>query len=434
MRVVKVTCCGLSDENMSTNCSTNDYTGKSSHSRQVVVVMWPRLGPYHVSRLESAARLFEACGAKIIAIEISRTDSVYQWDVVGKTCGFKRITLFQDVNYNDLAQRAIRKSLNSALQQIRPDAIAICGFVLVESREAIIWCRQNRRAVVLMSDSNMIDYKRIFWKEYIKSQLIRLCDAALVAAQPQAEYIAKLGIHRENIYFGYDTVDNDYFATQADEVRVQESKIRANLGLQEPFILSVARFIPEKNLLAAVQAYAQYVKQQGQYAWRWVLCGEGPLKKEILARRKSLGLEKYILLPGFVQYDRLPQYYGLAEFFWQQSVKDCFPLSVNEAMASGLPVAVSNRCGNATTFVKQGENGWVFNADSIEEMTQVLIRMHSLSNEQRTTMGKQSRKIIADWGPQRFADGLWDATQVAITNVQKRRNSPSYLDLALLGI
>jgi 1,2-diacylglycerol 3-alpha-glucosyltransferase len=373
-----------------------------------VAVLFHRLGPYHRVRLEAAACLGEVWG-----IEGSGVDTVYAWDKVAPGSRFRHVTLFPAADSGRVPGRTVRRAVIHALDRIEPAAVAIPGWQDPLALGALQWALRSRRPAILMSDSNEADYDRVWWREYAKGIVVRCCSAALVAAQPQAAYVVKLGMPIESVFFGYDVVDNDYFAAQADSVGRNSAELRQSLGLERPFILTVARFIPEKNLLSAVRAYASYVAQAGETAWDWVLCGDGPLKQEIVLLCGELGIENHVKMPGFIQYDRLPAYYGLASLFWQPSIKDCFPLAINEAMAAGLPVAISWRCGNASTFVDEGRNGWTFDPESGKEMTSVLLRVHGLADAQRREMACRSREIIAAWSPQRFVGGLDGAIRKA---------------------
>jgi hypothetical protein len=55
--------------------------------------------------------------------------------------------------------------------------------------------------------------------KWIKRQIIRQFDAALVGGTPHKRYFAGLGIPEDKIFTGYDAVDNDFFASRANEVR-----------------------------------------------------------------------------------------------------------------------------------------------------------------------------------------------------------------------
>ncbi len=397
-----------------------------------VAVMWPRLGPYHMARLAAAFEAFQRRSCEVVAVETATNKTTCPWDVIDEPLPFDRQTLFPQVEYEDLPARNIRDATVRWLKSADPDVIAACGWAFAEAQAAIAWGRQEGRAIVLMSDSNKSDYKRVPWKEYVKGRIVKLCDAALVAARPQAEYVAKLGMPHANIFLGYDAVDNDYFQSQADAARRQERQIRKQIRLPDPFLLTVARFTPEKNLLPALQAYSDYVRRRGASAWKWVLCGNGPLEEDIRKLSNQLGLDSHVKLPGVVRYAQLPWYYGVAECFWLPSIKDCFPLVVNEAMASGLPILISTRCGNSSILLEEGGNGWTFDPGSVEAMTDVLLRTNALSHQQRGAMGLRSREIISHWGPEQFAEGLWNALQVAMRRARDRQRGLSWVDRLIL--
>jgi glycosyltransferase involved in cell wall biosynthesis len=117
-------------------------------------------------------------------------------------------------------------------------------------------------------------------------------------------------------------------------------------------------------------------------------------------------------MPGFKQYEELPHYYAHAGAFIHASTTEQWGLVVNEAMASGLPVLVSNRCGCAADLVKEGENGWTFDPRNEEQMADGMRRI-SADDEVRFAMGSRSREIIRRWGPDRFAAGLSDAVNAS---------------------
>ena len=121
-----------------------------------------------------------------------------------------------------------------------------------------------------------------------------------------------------------------------------------------------------------------------------------------------------VVLPGFRQYDELPAFYGLAGAFVHASTTEQWGLVVNEAMAAGLPVIVSGRCGCAPDLVRNGVNGFTFDPEDVEELAGLMQRMAAMRDGQRVAMARAGQRIIADWGPQRFADGLLQAVRAAL--------------------
>jgi glycosyltransferase involved in cell wall biosynthesis len=106
-------------------------------------------------------------------------------------------------------------------------------------------------------------------------------------------------------------------------------------------------------------------------------------------------------------------------------------LVVNEAMASGLPVIVSNRCGCAADLVQCGANGMTFNPSDVNELADCMVQMSRLSRRERDTMGARSREIIGEWTPTRFGASLLAAAKKAIDAGPTR---PTLLDQAVLQL
>src|SRR5206468_501416 len=100
--------------------------------------------------------------------------------------------------------------------------------------------------------------------------------------------------------------------------------------------------------------YARYRMAAGPGAWSLVVLGDGVLRGDLEQLRTELNLGDHVLFPGFKQYDELPAYYGLATAFIHASMVEPWGLVVNEAMAAGLPVLVSARCGCAWDLVEEG--------------------------------------------------------------------------------
>jgi glycosyltransferase involved in cell wall biosynthesis len=127
---------------------------------------------------------------------------------------------------------------------------------------------------------------------------------------------------------------------------------------------------------------------------------------------EALHLRDHILLPGFRQYEELPVYYALAGCYIQASTAEPWGLTVNEAMASGLPVLVSNVCGCAKDLLREAENGFALDPFDIADMAQKMLRVSGAGCD-REAMGRMSRRIISSWGCDCFGENLWKAAERA---------------------
>jgi glycosyltransferase involved in cell wall biosynthesis len=397
-----------------------------------VAVLFHRLGPYHHARLRAAGRVLATN-----AIELSGADECYAWDKIHGSEGFERATLFEGADSHTRPEGEVRRAVESALNACRPAGVAINGWSDPAALGALQWCLQAGTPAIVMSESTEWDGRRRPWLEWVKSRIVRLCSAGLAGGKPHADYLAKLGMPPGRIFTGYDVVDNDYFAAGAARARGQLAEIRNRHKLPESYFLASARFVEKKNLPGLIEAYGRYrelasggrkSKPGSDRLWHLVLLGDGQLKPVILERIAALGLAGCVHLPGFVQYPELPAYYGLAGAFIHASTTEQWGLVVNEAMASDLPVLVSQRCGCAQDLVQQGVNGFTFDPFDIEAMARV---MHQLteSPDRLSAMGQASGRLIKDWGPERFGENLGRAMDASMDSP---RPPASRFDVALL--
>jgi glycosyltransferase involved in cell wall biosynthesis len=381
-----------------------------------LAVLVERLGPYHASRFQALSRRLGP--GQLAPIEVAGQSRRYAWD--GVTFGGVRVTrLFPEADYPDLGARKIGKAVQAALDALAPESVAVNGWGFPEARAAVGWARARGRAVVLMSDSQERDARRTWLKERAKRVVVGRCDSALVAGQRHAAYAAKLGMPASGIVLGYDVVDNEHFARGAAVAREHAHELRVRLGLPDRYWLLCARFVPKKNLGTALEAFANYQRELGSQAWGLVLLGDGPLRGELAARTASLGLAGRIVMPGFVQYPDLPQYYGLASAFVLPSLVEQWGLVVNEAMAASLPVLVSTACGCAPDLVQEGVNGFTFEPSDPGRLALLMARLSQSGD--LPAMGEASRERIAAWTPETFAENMERAVQLALARAAERK-------------
>jgi glycosyltransferase involved in cell wall biosynthesis len=436
------------NESSSSSASLNGKSEMFNGENRKVAVLFHRLGPYHFARLRAAGRLLP-----IVAIESSGVDETYAWDVVTGADHFERVTLFDRADAQQLPAAEVAGRVRLALDKVQPAVVVVPGWADNAALGALRWCVQNHIPAVVMSDSTAWDERRASWKEWVKSHIVKMCAAGLVAGTPHKDYIVQLGMPAERVFLGYDAVDNEYFSKGAEEVRSprkvaeqqrgeQSSVVRSQHGLPENYFLASARFVEKKNLPRLIEAYARYrtlcedqrlqttdhlssvvrcplSSSPPSVPWSLVLLGDGPLRETLNSQLSTLNLHGHVLLPGFKQYGELPAYYGLAKAFIHASTTEQWGLVVNEAMASGLPVLVSNRCGCAQDLVREGVNGFNFDPYNVEQLAQLMLKLSTL-NSQLSALGSASREIISQWGPERFARGLHDAAETALKNPRPR--------------
>jgi 1,2-diacylglycerol 3-alpha-glucosyltransferase len=384
-----------------------------------IAVIVANLGPYHRARLQASA---EVC--HLTAVQVFARSSEYAWQTEIRPRGYKVITLFKDDTDPVPGMGELDRRMNQALDECRPQIVFIPGWSGRAAFSALGWSVRRGIPAVAMSDSTAWDERRVGWKEWIKKRIVRLFSAALVAGNPQRDYLVQLGFPRERIFLGYDAVDNDYFRQKADEIRAPGSEVGMRYALPKNYFLASARFMEKKNLPRLLRAYARYRADSGEPGsdaeepfnsepWSLVLLGDGPLQTEICRLISELALDGSVQIPGFRPYSELPLYYALAGAFIHASVSEQWGLVVNEAMASRLPVLVSDLCGCASDLVQEGCNGFLFDPYDVDGCAGLMRRISRMPLAVRNEMGRESGLIIAEWGLDCFVRGFDQAARQA---------------------
>jgi glycosyltransferase involved in cell wall biosynthesis len=354
---------------------------------------------------------------EVVGVEARKRSLTYDWERIS-TPDDLRIIRLKESDERRLAWSAVISVLDCELLPLEPDIVAVPGWSGVAAIATLAWAAHHGIPALVMSESNSHDFRRSQFMESIKRYFIRSFAAGLVGGPGQKAYLIELGLSADAISLGYDAVDNAYFANGADAVRQREIMPgNCKLGCEyfRRFFLTVARMVQKKNLVRLVEAYARYVadSRTGE-PWPLVILGAGPTRPEIESCIAQHNLSSTVTLPGFEQYDVLPKWYGAAGCFVLASIREQWGLVVNEAMASGLPVLVSRRCGCSSTLVHEGVNGWTFDPFDIDRIASAMARVANAGESERAALGDASKRIVADWGVERFAEGLETAARSAI--------------------
>lgn len=388
----------------------------------VLAASFTNFGPYHVARLRALGDRLNASGGRLIAYETARAERTYPWQI---DCGkepFEWRTLFSSRVLEDIPRRQCAQAMRQSLERDLPDAVVVAGYTRPESMAALKWARGTGRLAILMSETQRLDYRRVWWKEAVKRQRVSRFSAGLVGGPRHRDYLIELGLPDERIALGYNAVDNALYASNAEHAR---NDPQGRIGIpRSDYFLAVSRFVPEKNLPLLIQAFAQYRSASSEAGkWDLVLCGDGPGAEDVRSAVEQSGLAHAIHLPGFLQAGDLSRWYAFASAFVHPSLLEPWGLVVNEAAACGLPLLVSDRAGCAETLVPDppGTTGWRFDPHDLDALTAALAQIAGVPEAERLAMGRKASEVVSAWGPARFADGVMEALEQATIADQERQ-------------
>lgn len=386
-----------------------------------LIILFTNIGSYHAARLRAAYQACQKRGWQFTALQITNDHLHHPWGDLSQEIDFPLETFVDTTasTYQAGHVPEVRpKDIDPILERLKPTVVALPGWSSPVARYMLRWSRKHKLTTVLMSESKWDDTRRHWWKEQLKSWLyVRHFDAALVGGELHRQYAYQLGIPLDRIFLGYDVVDNAHFEKGAAVARAdnEAARFRQPDIPHKPYFICLTRFLARKNILNLIEAYRLYRNQiKPDHAWDLVVCGNGQQLKEIKATIKQNKLSACVHLPGFVPYQSLGDWYGLAEALIHPALQEQWGLVINEACAAGLPILCSTTVGARYELVKLDDNGLLFNPHRLPEITNALVQMHRIPHETRMVMGRRSQQRVAAFTPEQFAHGLVAAIETAM--------------------
>lgn len=384
--------------------------------RSLVAVIWIDWYAYHVVRLRALAA-HPLLRNRVAGIELVGGAGVHGGLVfrADERDGLPITTLMPGTSWREAGQKRLAQMVWAKLNELKPQTVLVPGYYTLPALAALLWARRNGKRAILMTESTRGDHPRKPLLEAVKGAfLTRAFHGAITGGKRQAAYMKELGFREANMAGLYDVVGNEYFAEQADYYRERTS--RKKWKLPDRYFVYVGRLAPEKNISSLIDAFAQYRQRGGLLSL--VLVGDGPEASALREQVARNGLTDHVVFAGLKDTREIGPYYAFAEWFVLPSLLDPWGLVVNEAMAAGLPVIVSNRCGCSDDLVESGKNGFSFNPAGDDSLLRVLLHTAEIKEAQRQAMAQRSREIIS-----RYSPSLWAEEVVRIAGIT---NSPSH--------
>ncbi len=285
-----------------------------------------QIGPYHHARFQALSDDFN-----VVVIETRPQDTTYSWE-----------TDFPDAKYKSIPLS--RNPLRLA-KVIGRKPIFICGWYDKEMLLllGISWLKKSKR--IIISDSRAADAVRVFWKEKLKQFILKFYHAGLVAGKESEAYLRQLKFLKP-VGKPWDVVDVTLW--------------KPTTGItKENYWVFPARLVEKKNHVFFLSAFAQAIEKV-ENPPKLFLCGDGPLQLEIERLIEELGIEHLVVFKGFVHTKEMVEIMQKAQWMVLPSIYDQWGLVVNEALASGTRVLLSDNCG-AKELIEVGVNGYLLN-------------------------------------------------------------------------
>ncbi len=286
----------------------------------------------------------------------------------------------------------VNPALIKTVRSWNPDAVMVVGWRHYSHLRAMVYFK-GKVPVLFRGDSTLLDEQpgiKQKLRRIVLKTVYRFTDYALYVGTQNKKYFLAHGLKPEQLVFVPHAVENSRFYDTDGSKERQARQWRRELGINERNLvfLYAGKFEPKKNVSLLVRAFRSLSVED----LRLVLVGSG--EKEAELRQLATGDSRIIFLP-FQNQSKMPLVYRLGDVFVLPSAwEETWGLAVNEAMASGRAVLVSDRVGCAVDLVKPGLNGYIFQSGNEQDLSE---KMRLFSIEKALQMGQKSRAIIKEW-------------------------------------
>lgn len=357
--------------------------------------------------------LEKAKGADFKVIFLAETESNRRWKIYKNEINFDYKILKGFCFFIQSKEMPIYFSwgLWGELRKFKPDAICVCGYQFLTSIEALFYGKLMHIPITLWAGSHLLSgFVKNTVAELYKKWIVPKFDSYITYGTAAKEQIVYYGANSEKIVVGCNTVDVEWFMKRSSDINGGD--IREMKKVYPPRnILYVGNFIARKGVLNLIKAFHKLEMNSVGL----ILVGDGSQKGAYLRYIREHQI-KNVFFEGFIQKQDIVRYYKIANVFVLPSQNEVWGLVVNEAMACGLPVISSNRAGVTRDLVKDGINGYNFDPDHVDELTEKL--KFILSRDRlRERMATSSSKIIRNRTPENYAQKVLEALEYGLQKV-----------------
>lgn len=252
---------------------------------------------------------------------------------------------------------------------------------------------------------NLSPRDALSWKARIKKhlwpRLFRLADIVIAPSSGTVALMRSLRIPGDRVMLMPYVVHNEWWLEQA--ARVDRAAVRHswNIPADASVVLFCAKLQPWKRPQDLLRAFAS-ANVPGSYL---VYAGDGPMRSDLEAQAKTLGISAQTRFLGFVNQSGLPPVYCASDLLVLPSEYEPFGVVVNEMMLCGHGAIVSDSVGAKFDLIKQDETGLVYACGNIDALAK-LLRATLSHPEVLRRYGEASKRRIAEWSPGAYVDSV----------------------------
>ena len=219
------------------------------------------------------------------------------------------------------------------------------------------------RVKIIIATEHTTDEKRS-WYYHLADRFLARISSRIIAVSSSVKVFHHTRSQIPSVKF---EIINNGIDIEKFNIPVDKNKKRKEFGFKDnDFIIGLfGRFVPAKAHEILLQSLKNIIKAHPQV--KVLFAGSGPAEDIIKKLAADLGLAKHIAFAGFRS--DIPELYQILDLFVLPSRREGFPITILEAMASGIPAIVTDVGGNKD-IISDGIDGFIIRPNNTEELTE----------------------------------------------------------------
>jgi len=266
------------------------------------------------------------------------------------------------------------------------------------------WALLKKKKFFFWIETTQYDAAKSKIKNIIKRILLKHAKGCIVPGSRARDFCKIMGMSEDSIFTAPNPTDVEYYRGMSKQLNGKKESLKKELNVEGINICFVGRLYDNhKNLTILLNAFSRL--KQSFSNLTLLIIGDGPDRVHYQQMIEQSSLQGDVKVLGLLNKDEVCRAYAASDVFVLPSRWEPWGFVLNEAMEFGLPLIVSDAVGAGPDLVHEGENGFVFPVGDVDALTKHLSLLCG-DAELRGKMGEASKKIISDFTPEHWAQGV----------------------------
>lgn len=365
------------------------FQHRSGDTKTIRVVYWNNIpAPYVVDRLNELSKI---SNLKVSVCFGKREKKYREWPVSESEWNFESFYVNGVTRYYDFLRKIYAKKY---------DVLVLAGYYRIDYILIGLFAKILNVKVIFVVDGVNKWRKDTLLKRFIKNKVLRISDAIFVNGNEALIHYKELGVSEKKMFLLPHNIDVPFYRSNnidGDVGEIKDKLFKKSIGCDLKYLF-VGRLWSGKGMDNLFYAWESLTKINRKICL--FIVGSGP---DELAYKNMFSIFSNVYFLGYLSKEELKYLYLNTEIFVFPTMGDPYGFVLDEAMACGMAVIVSDMAGDIQDRINSGTDGLLYDASSSEELYGCM-KMLMENETLRKQIAKNAWEKMGDFSLKRWAN------------------------------